>query len=73
MVASVAEIDPELINDGPTTVPSKRIIARIPEYEKRKSSAAANVLKLIGIDALRRKCAHFAEWLLRLEHLGIEG
>lgn len=71
LLASVDGIDPETINDEPTTAPSKRIIAHIPEYEKRKNSAAANVLKLIGIGTLRAKCAHFAEWLGRLEHLGI--
>lgn len=70
LVASVEGLDPETINDGPTTAPSKRIIAKIPEYEKRKSTAAANVLKLIGIETFRTKCSHFAEWLGRLEHLG---
>lgn len=70
LAASVEGVDPETINDGPTTAPSKRIIAEIPEYEGRKSSASANVLKLIGVDTLRTKCAHFAEWLGRLEQLG---
>lgn len=72
LATSVEGLDPEAIDDGPTTSPSKRIIAEIPEYQGRKSSASANVLNLIGVDTLRTKCAHFAEWLGRLEQLGTE-
>jgi hypothetical protein len=69
LIASVSGLEPEEINDRPTKAPSKRIIAYIPEYKSRKGSSAANVLTLIGIDKLRTKCAHFAEWLGRLEGL----
>lgn len=69
LLASVDGMDPEAIDDGPTTAPSKRIIEAIPEYQKRKSSAAANVLKLVGVNTLRARCSHFGEWLMRLEQL----
>jgi hypothetical protein len=71
LISSVKGIDPEEINDDAATAPSKRIIAQIPEYEKRKPTASANVLKLIGIDTLRTKCGHFADWLEQIEALKI--
>lgn len=70
LIDSIGGADPESINDGPTTAPAKRIIALIPEYKGRKASAAASVLKSIGIDTLRARCGHFAGWLKKLEHLG---
>lgn len=72
LLTSVDGMDPEAIDDDPTTAPSKRIIKAIPEYEKRKSSAAANVLKLVGVDTLRARCSHFGEWLRRLEQLAAD-
>ena len=60
---------PELINDGINTAPSKRIISAIPKYEGRKVSAGPLVAKNIGLSTLRSKCAHFADWLDRLESL----
>jgi hypothetical protein len=60
---------PELIDDGDQTAPSKRIIAELPEYEGRKASAGPIVAEGIGLDVLRTKCPHFADWLSRLENL----
>jgi hypothetical protein len=62
--------NPELINDGPTTAPSKRILAEIPEYDKVTAGVA--VAAKIGLQALRQKCKHFNDWLTRLESLGGE-
>jgi len=63
-----AEFDsPELIDEGPTTAPSKRIIAEIPEYEGRKVAAGAMVAGKIPIALVRDKCVHFHQWLSRLE------
>ena len=64
------EISPEHINDGATTAPSKRIIRAIPEYEGRKASAGPIVAGQIGLPTMRAKCAHFADWLGKLESLG---
>jgi len=59
---------PELINDGPDTAPSKRILKEIPEYDK--VGAGVLVAEKIGLEILRKKCNHFAEWLACLEQLG---
>ncbi len=73
LVDMVASFDsPELINDGNTTAPSKRIIGEIPEYEKMKPSAAPIVAEKIGLPTLRLKCTHFGEWLHKLETLNKE-
>ncbi|MBI3737067.1 DUF4276 family protein, partial [Candidatus Sumerlaeota bacterium] len=61
--------NPELINDGETTSPSKRIIALIPEYEFRKSSDGPIISSHIGLEVMREKCHHFNEWLTRIEKL----
>jgi hypothetical protein len=61
---------PELINDGPHSAPSKRIIAEIPDYDDAKPVVGPGVAALIGLDVIRAKCPHFAVWLSRLEQLG---
>ena len=61
---------PELINDGPTTAPSKRIIQQIPEYEGAKVSVGPLIAAKIGLLAIRQKCPHFDEWLRILKQLG---
>ena len=60
---------PELIDDGPNTAPSKRIIREIPEYEGMKASAGPLIAEKIGLSALRNKCRHFDQWLSQLENL----
>jgi hypothetical protein len=63
----VAGHNPELINDGATTAPSKRILAEIPEYDK--VTAGVSVAAKIGLLTLREKCRHFNDWLTGLEQL----
>lgn len=60
---------PELINDGQHSAPSKRIIAKFPDYKDAKSFVGPQVAKLIGLDVIRNKCPHFEAWLSRLEQL----
>ncbi len=62
---------PEDINDGKDSAPSKRITDEqvLPEYSARKSAAAVNTLKNIGLEHLRAACPHFGQWLGRLESL----
>ncbi len=60
---------PELINDGPHSAPSKRIIAEIPDYQHEKTIVGPQMLELIGLDAIRRKCPHFNTWISILEKL----
>lgn len=69
LVAMVGSQNPELINCGRETSPSRRIIKEIPEYEGDKTSGAS-VAARIGLAALREKCFHFNEWVACLEQLG---
>lgn len=71
LVAMVGDGNPELINDGAETAPSKRILKQIPEYDK--VTAGWTVVEQIGLATLRHKCPHFNEWLTRLEQLGATG
>jgi len=60
---------PERIDDGEESAPSKRIIAELPQYAGKKASAGPIVAERIGLEALRAKCPHFAQWLCHLERL----
>lgn len=63
--------NPEEINGGENTAPSKRIIAEIPEYDK--TFAGPLVTSKIGLQKMRQKCPHFALWLDTLENLVAAG
>lgn len=56
---------PEEINDSPVTAPSKRVEQLVQNYQKPLMGVLA-VLE-IGLDAIRRECPHFREWLSSLE------
>jgi len=60
--------DPEAIDDGYETCPSRRITKLAPGY--RKPTLGPIVAQRIGLPVLRRKCKHFAAWLSKLERLG---
>ena len=67
LVKTAAKLgSPELIDDGSTTAPSKRIAAAIPDYAERKASAGPIVAAKIGLPALQSRCRHFGQWLQRL-------
>ena len=70
LVSACEDLEAERINDGQETAPSKRIIARIPEYEGLKASTGPDIVREIGLPFLRRKCPHFGEWLGMLESIG---
>ncbi|MEQ8468224.1 DUF4276 family protein [Coleofasciculus sp. E1-EBD-02] len=60
---------PELINNGSTTAPSKRLNKFIPGYEDAKVSVAPLIAKKIGLPTIRQKCPHFNAWISQLEQL----
>jgi hypothetical protein len=62
----------EIINDGTTTAPSKRIIDLLPEYDGRKSSAGPDIAASIGVTTIRAKCPHVDAWLAQLEQIAWE-
>ncbi len=62
--------NPELINNGAETAPSKRILDCITCFDK--ANAGVDVLEKIGIENIgieniARKCNHFSEWMKRIE------
>ena len=61
---------PELIDDGCKTAPSKRIIDELPRYKREKVTVGVQAAERIGLSAIRSGCAHFSQWLERLEGLG---
>jgi hypothetical protein len=67
---AVANPNPELIDDGKQTAPSKRIIAHLPDYEGAKLVVGPQTAERIGLAALRTKCPHFDQWIKSLEQLG---
>lgn len=58
----------EAINDHQETCPSRRIGGLVRAYRKPLHGPIAAAR--IGLDALRRACRHFGQWLERLEALG---
>ena len=58
---------PEEIDDYPDTAPSRRIESLMPAYQK--PTMGVQGAQSIGLEAIRRECPHFADWLKRLESL----
>lgn len=56
---------PELVNDGPDTAPSKRIMRAYPEYNKVRTGPA--LIAAAGLDFIRRHCPHADDWLREVE------
>ena len=55
--------NPEKVNTGSTTAPSKRIIALFPEYEGNKVSVGSVLAGKTGMDVLKQRCTHFNDWI----------
>jgi len=66
----VGTVEPEEINEGESTAPSKRIMRHLPIYQRNKVRVGAPAAASIGLRTLREKCPHFDGWLSRLEALG---
>lgn len=60
-------VTPEDINDSLSGAPSKRVEALVPGYEKPLLGVLAALE--IGLARIRNECAHFADWLSRLESI----
>lgn len=59
---------PEEINEGNTTHPAARILRTYDSYAKPLHGPL--IAQRIGLDTIRSKCAHFREWMDRLESIG---
>ena len=62
-----AFLTPEDINDDPATAPSKRVLQAYGSYRKVLHGTVA--ARGVGIEAMRRECPHFRNWLEWLEEL----
>lgn len=62
--------EPEEIDDGADTAPSKRLISIDNSY--RKVAMGKTISEAIGIQAIRKKCPHFNSWIRKLEQLAVE-
>jgi hypothetical protein len=58
---------PEDINNDPNTAPSKRVIEIYNPY--RKVIEGTQAARAVGIQRMREECAHFKDWIERLESL----
>jgi Domain of unknown function (DUF4276) len=58
---------PEEIDDHPSTAPSARLQLLYPQYNKPFYGTL--IAGRIGLDEMRSACAHFDDWLVRLEAL----
>lgn len=61
------ENNPELINGGQETAPSKRILEEINNYSKIRNGI--QIAKNISLQSMRDKCKHFDRWITKLEML----
>jgi hypothetical protein len=59
--------NPEEINDDPVKSPAKRLKTLNHTYQKVVMGKV--IAKAIGIPSIRKKCAHFNDWLTKLEEL----
>lgn len=55
---------PELVNDGPATAPSKRLLSHLPGYVKTLDGPLA--IGELGVAQLRGACPHADAWFARL-------
>jgi len=61
--------NPEEINDEPSKTPSRRLEALKKNY--KKIIMGKTVSEATGIQAIRRQCPHFDNWLKKLEQLSV--
>ena len=58
-------VNPEEINEGPNTAPSKRLVAFFPEFRKLLHGPTA--AGRIGLNIIRGRCPRFSGWIDFLE------
>lgn len=59
--------NPEMINNGDETAPSKRLEKIIKGYDK--VSYGSLLAQDIGLQKIRNKCPRFNDWIVRLENI----
>ena len=61
--------NPELINSGRETAPSKRILKEIDNYSKVLDGTT--IAEKISLLEIRNKCQHFNNWITNLENISV--
>ncbi len=56
--------NPELLNDGSETAPSKRLTKLIVGYQKTLHGPL--IAEETGIERIRKKCPRFSQWIDRM-------
>tara|TARA_B110001454_G_C12701658_1_gene426810 strand:+ start:1346 stop:1939 length:594 start_codon:yes stop_codon:yes gene_type:complete len=59
--------NPEAINDGYETCPSRRVSGLFPEFDKKLDGPM--ICGEIGLDKIREACPRFDSWLTKLEEI----
>lgn len=64
--------NPEYIDGGLDTAPSKRILKALEKSDTRynKPQMGGELTAAIGMDTLKANCRHFSTWVEKLERLG---
>jgi len=69
-----AYADPEMIDNGRATAPSKRIIKALEKnYNYNKVASGARTASAIGLNVILEKCRHFRGWIDRIISLAAHG
>lgn len=65
----LAEFDnnPEFVNNGKNTAPSKRILKEISNYGKILDGN--RIAEHISLEGIRKRCYHFSQWVEKLEKI----
>lgn len=61
--------EPERINDGASSYPSKRLKRLFPHYDKKFHGPS--LCQCIGLNKIRQACPRFNNWLIKLENIHI--
>jgi hypothetical protein len=69
LLAEIAGMAPEEINDSPATAPSKRLLRQIPGY--RKPEHGPDAIDRAGLAHVRTRCPRFDAWVTGLEMWGL--
>lgn len=70
LTASTADFqNPEHINEGPNTAPSKRVEAALGGAGYQKTVHGPLIAMDIGLERMRQQCPHFDQWVTLLENL----
>lgn len=59
--------NPEMINHGEMTAPSKRLERHIRKYDKIIDGKA--IASKLGLDVIMERCPHFKSWIEKLENI----